>query len=99
MKTKRVGSMTCGILLIVFGILFVIKIFVPMISYEVILRLWPIVLISLGIEILLSNRNSSEDVIIKYDGGAIFITILLTFFAVGMGIVDYCMQYIPKYCL
>lgn len=99
MKTKRVGSMTCGILLIVFGILFVIKIFVPMISYEVILRLWPIVLISLGIEILLSNRKSSEDVIIKYDGGAIFITILLTFFAVGMGIVDYCMQYIPKYCL
>lgn len=89
--------MTCGVLLIVFGILFVAKIFVPVISYEIILRLWPIILISLGVEMLLSNRKTSEDVIIKYDGGAIFITILLTFFAVGMGVVDYCMQYAPKY--
>ncbi len=95
MKTRRVGSISCGVLLVVFGILFIIKIFVPFISYANIMRFWPVILISLGVEMLLSNRKTSEGMVIKYDGWAVLITILLFFFAVGMGIAEYCMQYVP----
>lgn len=96
MKTKRVGSMTCGILFIVFGLLFIVHLFVPALSYEAIFRLWPCILIALGVEMLLSCRNKSEEVLIKYDGAAIFLTIVLAFFAMGMGVVQYCMEHYPE---
>lgn len=93
MKTKRVGSVTCGILLIVFGFLFIIHLIVPALSYEAIFRLWPVILIALGVEMLLAGRNKSEEVHIKYDGAAIFLTIVLAFFAMGMGVVEFCMEH------
>lgn len=93
MKIRRVGSMTCGILLILFGILFVIHFFVPGLSYEMIFHFWPLILIALGVEMLLSERKKSEDVLLKYDVGAIVITIVLAFFAMGMGVVEFCMEH------
>ena len=92
MKTRRVGSITCGILLIVFGVLFAVHLFFPTLSYEMIFRLWPCMLIALGVEMLLLNKNKKEEVLIKYDGAAIFLTIVLVFFAMGMGVVEYYMQ-------
>ncbi|MCI8327069.1 MAG: hypothetical protein HFI37_04760 [Lachnospiraceae bacterium] len=96
MKTRRVGSLTCGILLIVFGFLFILHFFVPLLSYRVIFHLWPCILIALGVELLLSCRNKSEEIVVKYDGGAIFLTIVLAFFAMGMGVIEFCMEYYPK---
>lgn len=93
MKTRRVGSITCGILLIVFGLLFIVHLFVPGLSYETIFRLWPCILIALGLEMLLACKNNSEEVRVKYDGAAIFLTIVLAFFAMGMGVVQYCMEH------
>lgn len=93
MKTRRVGSVTCGILLIVFGVLFGVHLFFPALSYEMIFRLWPCILIALGIEMLLSAKKSGEEEVIKYDGAAIFLTVILAFFAMGMGVVEFCMEH------
>ena len=51
----RVGTITCGTVLIVTGILFLLHIIFPVISYLFIFRLWPCILILLGAEILIGN--------------------------------------------
>ena len=76
MKTRRVGSLTCGALLIIFGVLFMVHMFVPALKYEFIIKFWPVILIALGVEMLLSCRNKEEGIKLKYDGAAIFLTIL-----------------------
>ncbi len=91
MRTRRVGSITCGALLILFGILFFLHLFLPVITYRIIFDLWPLILIFLGVEILLSNWKEREAVM-KYDVGAIVLVILLALFSMGMGIAQFCID-------
>lgn len=99
MRTRRVGSITCGILMIFFGILFMVHMFYPPLSLEVIMKLWPLILIALGGEMLVSNVHRGEDKeeVLKYDKGAIFLVFLLTCFSVAMGIVEYGMNCAAQY--
>ncbi|MCI9492413.1 MAG: hypothetical protein HFH42_04690 [Lachnospiraceae bacterium] len=99
MRVRRVGSVTCGILMIFFGILFMVHMFYPPLSLGVIMKLWPLILISLGGEMVASNIRQGEggDEILKYDKGAILLVLLLACFAVGMGVLEYCMEYYAQY--
>ena len=56
-RTHRVGSITLGSALVLFGILFLVHLFVPVLTYEIIFHIWPCIFILLGIEILLANRK------------------------------------------
>ena len=91
MRTRRVGSVTCGVLLILFGILFFLHILLPAITFEFIFRLWPLVLIFLGIEILISNLKGWSGAM-KYDVGASVLLFALAFFAMAMGAVEIGME-------
>ena len=71
MKTRRVGAVTCGIILILAGILCLIHAFCPDLRYEYILRGWPLILILTGGEILAANTTNPENVQIKYDVPAV----------------------------
>ena len=97
--TRRVGSLTCGIAMIGFGLLFLLNTLFGLIDYTEIFSLWPLLLICLGAEMLISNLKYSdtERFILVYDKGAIVLTILVTIFAVGMGITDYCIQCVARY--
>lgn len=99
MKIRRVGAITCGSILIIFGILFLVHMFYPALSFTFIMKLWPVILIALGLEMVIANMKHKADTetVLKYDKGAIFITFLLTCFALGMGIVEYCMTYYARY--
>jgi len=87
MRIHRVGTFTFGILLIGFGLLFFLRIFINDLSYELIIRLWPIIFILLGIEILLANVKQTEDKLL-YDKTAFFLIIVLSFFAMGMAFME-----------
>lgn len=89
-RTHRVGSITFGVLLILFGSLFLAQAFIPALEYLMILRLWPCVFILLGVEVLVSSRR--EGTTYTYDGMAIFLTMLLTVFAFVMAFMDYGLQ-------
>lgn len=52
-------------------------------SYLFVMKLWPLILIILGAEILVSSFHGKEDKFV-YDFAAIFIIMLLTFFSMGM---------------
>ena len=83
----RVGTITCGTVLIVTGILFLLHLIFPVISYLFIFRLWPCILILLGAEILIGNCK--KDVSFVYDTGSVVLLILLLLFAMAMAVVDY----------
>ena len=83
-RVHRVGTVTLGIGLVIFGVLFLLKLFLPMLDYLVIYRLWPVILILLGIEVLISCRKSN----VIYDKWGIVILICLVSFALIMGWMD-----------
>ena len=84
MRSRRVGTLTLGISLIGAGILFAAHMFVPeLLSYYYIFRLWPVLLILLGIEVMIANINHKEEKII-YDGWAVFVMILVMCLAAAM---------------
>ena len=60
MRTRRVGSITCGLAMVFFGILFLVHMFFPALSFRMILKLWPLILILLGGEMLVSNGKAGK---------------------------------------
>lgn len=75
-RTRRVGALTVGLSLIAAGVLFAVHLFIPeILTYYYIFRLWPLILILLGAEVLAANLRKTEDKIV-YDGWAIFIMLL-----------------------
>lgn len=92
MKTRKVGTVTLGITLISFGLLFVIHLFTDMISYGFVIKLWPFIFISLGVEILIYHFICKEETY-QYDFAAIFIIIILSMFATGMAAVEFVVNH------
>lgn len=93
-RTRRVGSVTFGLTLILFGVLFLVNMILPTLHYEVIFRLWPVVFIFLGIEILVENhRSNTEKCRFVYDFPAIVMLALMLLFAMLMAAVDYTITY------
>ena len=80
-RNHRVGTITTGIAMIVYGSLFLLQTFTKSIRYETIFKLWPCILIGLGIEVLASNFETKK---LTYDKGAIVLLFALTFFAMCM---------------
>lgn len=99
-RIRRVGSVTFGLVLVACGILFLVHLFLPTLNYTVIFRLWPLMLITLGIEVLASSRDKNvrvveedgrvvEESCVKYDMPAIFLMGALTFFIMIMAGMDW----------
>ena len=91
-RTHRVGSITTGLSLIAFGVMFVIHMFLNVLSYELIFKLWPVILIGLGVELLLSNFAKDK---IVYDKAAIFLMFVMALFAMGMAGADWIFTHSP----
>ncbi|HEX3028129.1 MAG TPA: DUF5668 domain-containing protein [Clostridia bacterium] len=84
LKGRRVGTFSAGLVLIVFGFLFLFRILYPDLDYKLIFSLWPIVLVFLGIEVIVAYIVNKEEKM-KYDGWAIALIIVLSLFAMCMG--------------
>lgn len=95
MEQRRVGTFTLGICLVVFGVLFLLHLFINNIDYLLIFHLWPVVLILLGGEILF-YAVKSPDKHYRYDFAAVLIIFLLVCFAMGMAGVDWIITNAPK---
>lgn len=94
--TRKVGTLTLGVSLITFGIAFICKLFISAMSYEILFKLWPIILIMLGIETIMSYvKNDPEK--LKYDGISILLIVLLSVFSMGMACCDVILTYMSSY--
>lgn len=96
MKTHKVGTITFGCILILLGILLIVHLFMPTLTYTAILNYWPITLIALGIEILVANFRSAK-VAFTYDGWAIFLMFVIIGFTMCLGILDWMLIHFPEH--
>ena len=93
-RSHRVGSVTAGLSMIGFGIMFLLHLLFDMVDYRMMFSLWPVILILLGVELLLSNFSAKK---IVYDKAAIFLLIVMTFFAMGMAVAEECFRWAELY--
>ncbi len=91
-KNRRVGTLTAGVSLVVFGTLFLVRLAVPAVTLRVIASLWPIVLILLGVEILIAYAMNREDRM-RYDAGSVVIIVVLSLFTVCMAAAQIALEY------
>lgn len=91
MKTHKVGSITFGSILIIFGTLFLLNTIFHMISYEAILKVWPIVFIGLGIEVLIAHIKCKENFV--YDWAAVWLMMITVLFGMGMSVLEMTIRY------
>ncbi len=92
--TRRVGTVSFGITLVCYGILFLTHIFVPMVRYSFIFRCWPVVFILLGLEILVeSHKCKSGEWKMIYDFPAVIMLGIMLLFAMVMAAIDFEMAY------
>ncbi|APF27152.1 hypothetical protein LAV60_05120 [Clostridium sporogenes] len=96
LKGRRVGTLTAGIILVVFGVIFLLRLVTANINIYLIASLWPIILVLLGIEIILAYIINKEEKM-KYDFGAIILVIILVFFAMGMGIAEFVITHLAQF--
>lgn len=86
-KKKLIGRTTFGFALILFGISLVIQTLFTLDILRYILMLWPLIIISIGAEIIYySNKENIET---KYDILGIIITGIIVFFGVLFSFVSY----------
>lgn len=99
-RIRKVGAVTFGMVLVITGILFLIRLFIPGFDYLAIFHFWPVILITLGVEVLIGSRWKEFEVRdeagklleqsrVVYDVPAILLTVVLTVFAMLMGILDW----------
>lgn len=93
-RTHRVGSFTAGFSMVGFGVLLLLHNLWDVLDYETILGLWPLLLIGMGIELLLSNVFKSR---IVYDKAAIGLLIVMTFLVMVLAGADVCMDVSKAY--
>ena len=94
-KMRKAGTLTAGIVFVVFGALFIARNLFPSLNYNFILSLWPVILIILGIEIIISYMVKKEETM-KYDGWAIFLIIILAFFSMAMAGAEFVLNHFSE---
>ena len=80
-RSHRVGSVTAGISMIGYGVMFLLHLFFDMVEYQMMFSLWPVMLIGLGLELFCSGYSVKRMV---YDKAAI----LSTYFLFSISILD-----------
>lgn len=93
-RTHRVGTITFGLMLVGFGVGFLLRIINPDITYFAVWQYWPCTLISLGIEVLISTFYAEKA---KYDGWAIALCFLIVFFSMGLAGTEFLFDYWDRF--
>ncbi|WP_161487332.1 LiaI-LiaF-like domain-containing protein [Butyrivibrio hungatei] len=94
-RMHKTGTITAGVTLIAFGVMFIFSTIFNVLSYEFVFSMWPLILVGLGVEILITNMLTDKFV---YDKSAVFVIILMSFFAMGMACMDICIKHADWIC-
>lgn len=82
MQGRRVGTLTLGILSIVIGITYLLSNIYNLKIIVQVLKLWPIALIMIGLEVLIYNHKAlKENCSMRFDGISLFLIVLILVFS------------------
>ena len=99
MKSRKIGVLTLGVSLIAFGVLYLLRVFMPGWDYLTVLRFWPFVLVLLGAEVLLSAllpRKEGEPPA-KVDALSIVLLFVTLFMACGLAAAEFALTQLPAF--
>ena len=88
-RTHRVGAFTSGFCMVGFGVMLLLHNLLDIMDYEMIFGLWPLILIGMGVELLLSNIFKSK---IVYDKAAVVLLFVMVLLVMVLAGVDVCME-------
>ena len=95
MAAKRVGSVTLGLTLVVFGVMFLLSAFKSF-NYLDVIIFWPVIFISLGIEMLV-HAFSKDAEKAKLDVPSCLMTCVLMLFSMCLAGAQYAMTELVPY--
>mgnify|MGYP000903910024 CR=1 FL=1 len=85
MKIKRVGTISMGVMLIAFGVILFLSLINKFSALNMLLKMWPVILILIGLEILWYRYASKDEgVVIKYDLFSIFLIFIILILNIGV---------------
>lgn len=90
-KNRRVGTLTAGASMIIFGILFLLRLAIPAMTLRLIASLWPLVLIFLGIEMIIAYVRNKEGQM-RYDFGSVVLIVVLAVFTGFMAVAQMAIE-------
>lgn len=96
MKSRRVGTFTLGISLIVLGVALMISFFTEAFTVYDVIKFWPLFIIVFGIEVLVHAILNNEEKL-RYDGLSIFLGIILILSTFGIAVCDFVLKYMQYY--
>ena len=96
MKSRRVGTFTLGISLIVLGVALMISFFTEAFTVYDVIKFWPLFIIVFGIEVLVHAILNNEEKL-RYDGLSIFLGIILILSTFGIAACDFVLKYMQYY--
>lgn len=89
MQSRRVGTLTFGILLIVLGVLYLLMNCYNLPLWKSLLDFWPVIFISLGIEVLVLNYIAlKKNISLRFDFISLILIIIMFFFTFGTFVVS-----------
>lgn len=91
-RDRAVGTLTLGVCLVAAGGLFLANTLFHLASWELVLRVWPAVLVLLGLEVLLSCAFNPDSKL-RFSGVSVFLLILLTLFSIGIGAAGFAVEH------
>ena len=90
---RRVGTFTLGVVLILSGAAMLACMFFPKLDLTVLLKLSPLILVSLGVETLLAARRGGA---IRYDWVGMVLCFVLVSCALVLFVIAWCLLYCPE---
>ena len=91
-KPRRVGTFTLGVVLILSGAAMLLCMFFHKLDLTVLLKLSPLILVSIGVETLLAARRDGA---IRYDWVGMVLCFLLVSCALVLFVIAWCLLYCP----
>lgn len=98
MRSRKIGVLTLGVSLVAFGILFLLRVFIPWWDYIMVLKFWPFILIMLGIEVLIAAllpRKEGEPPA-RVDALSIILLFVALFLACGLAATQFALEQLPE---
>lgn len=92
-KERRVGTFTFGAVLVICGVLMLVSMFFPRLDLTLALKLSPLILVSLGVEVLLASRRAGK---LRYDWVGMVLCFVLVTAALVLFIIAWCLVYHPE---
>ncbi|MBI4733267.1 MAG: hypothetical protein HY779_00325 [Rubrobacteridae bacterium] len=83
MNNRRIGTLTFGIFMILLGVLLLLSLATGKLYINLLVELWPLLLCSLGIEILYNYRKNNEGKML-FDWASMFVLGLFGISAIGL---------------